>query len=222
MSARKRPRRRASIADNMEPTTCAPLGHPLRVRILEITNERDISPRAFVDEELQPKGISFESRAHALSHVSYHFRELQKAGCVEVVRTYQRRGATEHIYRGLANVEFTTEEFAELPIEQRRMLSRVAMQALMARFDGAVQADTLDSRVDRFLVMMPLQLDRRGWDEFIALLDRCFDEVKQINDDSKDRLAGSGEEVIPATYGMLGFESPLPPPILVEVESVGD
>jgi hypothetical protein len=215
MSATKTPTRRKSklMDDDMAPMTCGPLGHPLRVRILEITNERDISPSMFVDEGLEPKGITFTSRAHGISHTSYHFRELEKAGCVEVVQTFKRRGAIESIYRGCNSVEFTTEEFAKLPKKQRRMLSRTAMQALVARVDGAMMADTFDSRVDRFMVMMPLELDRRGWGEFINLLDHCFAEVKRINDDADDRLAGSGGEVIPTTYGMLGFPSPEPPPL---------
>lgn len=214
MAATKTPSRRSTLMDDdMTPTTCGPLGHPLRVRILEITNERDISPSAFVDEGLQPKGINFTSRAHGLSHASYHFRELEKAGCVEVVETFQRRGATEHIYRGIARVEFTTEEFGGMPKKQRQMFSRVAMQALVARVDGAMSADTFDSRADRFLVMMPLELDGQGWNEFIGLLDGCYSEVKRINEGSKDRLSGSGDDVMPATYGMLGFPSPPPPPM---------
>jgi hypothetical protein len=215
MPVTKTPSRRSKLMDaDMAPTTCGPLGHPLRVRILEITNERDISPSTFVDESLEPKGINFSSRAHGLSHTSYHFRELEKAGCIEVIETFQRRGATEHIYRGTARVEFTTEEFDGMPKGQRRMLSRVAMQALVARVDGAMIADTFDSRTDRFMVMVPLELDPQGWGEFIGLMDNCYSRVQAINDESKGRLARSGdEEPIPATYGMLGFESPPPPPL---------
>jgi hypothetical protein len=205
-------RRSGYMDDDIAALSCGALGHPLRVRILEITNERDISPSTFVDEGLEPKGINFTSRAHGLSHVSYHFRELEKAGCVEVVQTHHRRGAVESIYRGRARVEFTTEEFARLPSDQRRMFSRIAMQALIARVDGAVLADTFDSRSDRFMVMAPLALDERGWNEFIDVLDRCYEEVQQVNDDAADRLATSGAEVIPATYGMLGFTSPPAPP----------
>lgn len=207
------PRRKAALLDDdMEPMACGPLGHPLRVRILEITNERDISPSAFVDEGLEPKGVTFRNRKHGVSHAAYHFRVLLAAGCVEVIDTFQRRGATEHLYRGTARVEFTSEEFEKLTLEERRMFSRVAMQALIARVDGAMMADTFDVRADRFMVMTPLQLDKRGWGEFIAALDRCYAEVEKINDDSKDRVANSGEQVISATYGMLGFESPPPPP----------
>jgi hypothetical protein len=166
-----------------------------------------------VDEGLEPKGINFTSRAHGLSHVSYHLRELVKVGCVEVIETFQRRGATEHVYRGTARVEFTTEEFGKISQEDRRVLSRVGVRALLARVDGAMSEDTFDSRSDRFLVMMPLELDGQGWDEFIGLLDGCYSKVKQINAESRDRLSASGEEAMPATYGMLGFPSPPPPPL---------
>jgi hypothetical protein len=157
--------------------------------------------------------MSFKSRPHALSHVAYHFRALQKAGCIEVVRTVQRRGATEHIYRGSTTLVFTSEEFAGLPLEQRRILSRTSFQGLLARADGAMQAATFDARTDRHLVWMPMELDERGWAEFTTALDACFAEVQRIHEDARDRLAGSGERVIPATYGMLGFPSPPPPPL---------
>lgn len=84
------------------------------------------------------------------------------------------------------------------------------MQAIVARVDGAMSADTFDSRTDRFLVMMGLELDQQAWDEFIALLDRCYEEVQRINDDAESRLVASGVPGIPATYAMLGFESPPP------------
>jgi hypothetical protein len=183
------------------------------VRILEVANTRDISPVAFVDEQLEPNGVAFKSRQHALSHVSYHFRELEKAGCIEVVRTVQRRGATEHIYRGIATVRFTSEEFAEMPIGQRRVFSRTSFQGLIARTDGAMRAGTFDARTDRHLVWMPMELDERAWDEYTAELDACFAKVQRIHEDARDRLAASGDQVIPATYGMLGFESPPPPPL---------
>jgi hypothetical protein len=193
------------------PTTCAPLRHPLRVRILEVANTRDISPVAFVDEQLQPVGVAFQDRANALSHVSYHFRELEKAGCIEVVRTHQRRGATEHVYRGTVTVEYTSKEFAKMPVEHRKLLSRTSFQGLIARADSAMRSGTFDSRTDRHLVWMPMELDDRAWEEYTAALDACFAEVRRIHEDARDRLAGSGDRVIPATYGALGFESPPPP-----------
>ncbi len=67
------------------------LSHPVRVRILEILSERVASPND-LSEEL---GVE-------LSHVAYHTRTLGRCGCLELVDTAQRRGATEHFYRAAA------------------------------------------------------------------------------------------------------------------------
>src|SRR3954452_13075637 len=67
------------------------LSHPLRVQILEILSERVASPHD-LSEEL---GVE-------LTHVAYHTRTLDRCGCLELVDTAQRRGATEHYYRTAA------------------------------------------------------------------------------------------------------------------------
>jgi hypothetical protein len=193
-------------------TVCAALKHPLRVRILEVLNEGPKSPSQFVEEGLVPKELH-SSYAQVLSLVSYHFRELEKEGCLAVVEAIPRRGAMEHVYEGKARVYFTDAEFEEMPLEQRRQLSRISFQGLIARADSAMRADTFDARTDRHLAWMPMQLDGRGGDELTTALAACFGEVEQIRHDAKDRLASSGDESIPVTFGMLGFESPPPPPL---------
>jgi hypothetical protein len=190
---------------------CAVLGHPIRVRILEILNEGPKSPSQFVEEGLVPKEM-YRSYPQALSLAAYHFRELEKAGCLEIAESIQRRGAVEHIYRGLARVYFTDEDFEQLPIEDRRRLSRISFQGLIARADSAMQADTFDSRTERHLVWMPFGVDERGWEEMMTSMSACFGEIERIRHDAADRLAGSGDEAITVTFGMLGFVSPSPPP----------
>jgi len=207
-SSKKEKRRKRDLD-----TTCGPLGHPMRIRILEIANTREISPVTFVDEGLHPEGFGFSSRPAALSDVAYHFRVLEKAGCIEVVRTVQRRGSTEHIYRGVAVFEFTSEEFAELPKERRELYSRVSLQALIARAESSIRTGRFDSRSNRFLVWEPIELDERGWEEYVEALDDCLATLRRIRSDSKVRLVGSGDEVITATLGMLAFPSPPLPPI---------
>lgn len=198
-------------------TICAALRHPMRVRILEVLNEGPKSPSQFVAEGLVPEELH-SSDAQALSLASYHFRELEKEGCLEVVQSIPRRGAVEHVYEGKARVYFTDAEFQEMSPDRRRQLSRISFQGLIARADGAMRADTFDARTDRHLAWMSMQLDARGWDELTTALAACFGEVEQIRHDAKDRLARSGEESIPVTFGTLGFESPPPPP-LPEAES---
>lgn len=65
--------------------------HPLRISILEVL---------MIDggRTLSPNEIGFELQV-GLSNVSYHVKELFKAGFIELVGTEQRRGASEHYYR---------------------------------------------------------------------------------------------------------------------------
>jgi DNA-binding transcriptional ArsR family regulator len=193
-------------------TICAALKHPLRVRILEVLNEGPRSPSQFVAEGLIPKEL-FSNYQQALSLASYHFRELEREGCLEVIESIPRRGAVEHVYRGLARVFFNDAEFEAMPQPTRCELSRISLQAMIARADRAVHEDTFDARSDRHLTWMPMQLDERGWGEVIATLAATFGELTQIRHDARDRLAASGEEVVPATVAMLGFESPPPAPL---------
>jgi hypothetical protein len=193
-------------------TICAVLGHPLRVSILEVLNEGPRSPSQFVAEGLVPDEL-FESHKQALSLTSYHFRELEKEGCLEIIESIPRRGALEHVYKGKASVYFTDEEFEEMSQETRGKLSRISLQGLFARADRAVRKDTFDSRTDRHLTWMPMHLDEQGWREMMDALASTFGEVTQIRHDARERLATSGKEAIPVTVAMLGFESPSPPPL---------
>jgi hypothetical protein len=193
-------------------TICSVLKHPLRVRILEVLNEGPRSPSQFVEEGLIPKQ-HFSNYQQALSLASYHFRELEKEGCLEVIESIPRRGAIEHVYRGMARVYFNDKEFEGMPRPTRRQLSRISLQGLIARADRAVADDTFDARSDRHLTWVPMQLDERGWKEVIAALAATFGELTQIRHDARDRLAASGDEVVPTTVAMLGFESPPPPPL---------
>src|SRR4051812_13070438 len=65
--------------------------HPLRVAILEILG---------IDggRVLSPSDLSQELQI-PLSNTNYHVTELAKAALIELVRTRQVRGATEHFYR---------------------------------------------------------------------------------------------------------------------------
>lgn len=175
--------------------------HPLRVRILEVLNELEMSPSQFLQSGAIPEDLP-------LPGVAYHFRELEKFGCLEIVREVPRRGAMEHVYRGMAAAFFSDEEWARLRGGQRHRISQVALRGMVARADGAMMAGTFDARLDRHLTWMPLNLDTRGWREMMVNLTRAFVEAQAIGRAAAIRLAASGEEPIPATVGLLGFESP--------------
>ncbi len=66
------------------------LAHPLRRRILReaIADEGELSPRELASSLDQP-----------LSRLSYHVRVLAQCGALELTRTQQIRGSTQHFYR---------------------------------------------------------------------------------------------------------------------------
>jgi hypothetical protein len=188
-----------------------PVSHPLKVRILEVVNECDLSPTEIVKGGYVPphiaEGRDFES---LVSLVSYHCRKLLKAGCVRIVGTRPVRGAIESTYRGASVAYFTDAQWAALPAEQRVSISRTMYQGMVARFESAMGAETFDARVDRMLAWTPLLLDDQGWTELHDRLESCFADVEQIKVDSRKRVEASGNPGTPATFVIAGFESPPP------------
>ena len=68
------------------------LGHPMRRQILRemLETRGEVSPR-----ELSAK------LSQQLSALSYHVRVLAECGAIELVRTEQIRGSTQHFYRAV-------------------------------------------------------------------------------------------------------------------------
>jgi hypothetical protein len=186
------------------------LSHPLRVRMLEIANELDVSAVSFVRGGYASALLDHLEEGIAVSQVAYHFRKLVRAGCVEVVEHHLRRGAVENIYRGAARAYFGEEEWQALDRRRREEISGVVLQGLMARAESAVLEGTFDAREDRWLAWVQMGLDEEGWDELGELCRQMMDGVEEVREASEERLARSGEpvETSPVTWGMLSFESP--------------
>jgi DNA-binding transcriptional ArsR family regulator len=75
--------------------------HPLKLRILARMAEPP-PPRAVShgapEPGWSPNGL-YAAVGDTLTNVSYHVRQLEKAGLIELVATKPRRGALEHYYR---------------------------------------------------------------------------------------------------------------------------
>lgn len=178
-------------------TLCDPLKHPERVRILEVINEAPMSPIRFLEGGYASR--DFEDKQEGLSYVSYHFRELEKAGLAEVIETVQRRGALEHIYRGRSRVFYTSEEFEAMPFAERAMLSQTSFQGLVARTDGAIRSGTFDRDTNRVLAWRAMNLDQQGWKEMMDHLDGSYDKAEEIRNSAAERIREGDGEVIPVT-----------------------
>jgi DNA-binding transcriptional ArsR family regulator len=188
--------------ENQERPAAAALRHPTRVRILEVVGERDLSPIQFVQ-----LGLARDKTQGTLSHVSYHFRQLAIEGCLEVVDRIRRRGAVEHVYRACGRGFYSDEDWERLSPDERRRGSRVIYQGLAARAEGAMLSDTFDSRPDRHLTWVPMEVDERGWSEAMKALLECFWTIERVRGAAKERLEAADQRGTPVTIGILGFET---------------
>jgi len=170
------------------------LSHPVRAKALTILNQRVASP----------KEISAEL-GEEIGKVSYHVKELQHLGCVELVDTAQRRGATEHYYRGVPQAHLDDSFWSTLSQAVRNGISVTKLKGLIEAARDSVEAGTFDARVDRHLSCVELNLDEPAWKEASLLLNKTLERLKELELESEGRDDG---ERIRATFGLLGFESP--------------
>ena len=171
------------------------LAHPLRVEILTILNERMASPNE-LSKELE----------EGLSQVSYHVKVLKDFECIEMVKTEPRRGAVEHYYRATARAFLSDAEWQKLPDSIKPGMSAAFVKMLIDDVISALNGGTFDAREDRHVSWTPGVVDQQGWDESMELLEETLHSVIAIHAASAKRLAKSGEEGIPATAVMMGFE----------------
>jgi hypothetical protein len=173
------------------------LAHPLRVQILEILTERVASP-TWLSERLSA----------GLSHVAYHTRALDQCGCLELVDTAQRRGATEHFYKALPGSFVGGRAWRKVPRSILGGVSAATLQTFVDKAIAALEAGTLDGRGDTIFRWMPLLLDQAGWEEVVAIMEEATNLVLAAHLRSQDRLATSGARgAISTVIGLASFET---------------
>jgi DNA-binding transcriptional ArsR family regulator len=184
-------------AETIDQRLVRALAHPLRVQILEVLSERVASPN-LLSEQL---GI-------ALTHVAYHTRALDRWGCVELVDTAQRRGATEHFYTAQPDAFVGCRRWRTVPQSVRGGVTGASLQTFMDKAVGALQAGAIDGREDTTFTWMPVRLDQRGWDEVTAIMQEATDRALDAQRRSRQRLASRDEvEAISAVVAFANFET---------------
>lgn len=180
-------------SDELDPRIVRSLSHPIRQRILVVLNERVASPKELAAEMGEPLG-----------NVSYHTRVLAKLGCIELVRTTQRRGALEHHYRAIMRPYFDDAEWARIPISTRRALFDQVLDNVWTEVVDAARTGGLDhprAHVSR----TPLDLDERGVSDLADLLHGTLERALEIQAESSVRLAQLDGDAEPAFRGRLGI-----------------
>lgn len=172
--------------------------------------------------------FSHETRAHALgvfavrpastkeiakelnksvSSVWYHVDKLVDLGCIELVRSEKRRGATEHFYRATVPHFFDDETWASLPEKNRHEIALGILRLIAGDLNEAVQAEALDT-IDNHLSRSLLHLDREGWNESKEVLDEALERLFAVRERATMRMAKSGEDSIRVSATIMQFELP--------------
>lgn len=158
------------------------LSHPLRFEILTRLNERTYSPKELA-------GLT----GHALGKVAYHVRVLEDLGCIELVDTAQRRGATEHYYRAIERAFLTEEDWGRLSPSARQGITQMVLRDVVDDVVSAVEAGTFGRRSDHHLSFTRLVLDDRGFAELASRTEALLADAMRIEADSVARLQEGGD-----------------------------
>lgn len=193
-------RAREETSGLIDPRLRKALSHELRVQILTVANQREVSPSEFSDELDVP-----------LSNVSYHFRKLLEYDCIELTREVPVRGSHEHRYVGTRRGLISDGDWAQLGKGTQAGVRIAGFQDLINRCTQAVEGETFDAREDAAFYWVPMSLDEIGWKEMQAAIRRIIDEVEEFEVESTRRVANGEGQTFPATFGVLGFESPTKP-----------
>jgi hypothetical protein len=175
------------------------LSHPIRVRILAECTIEEMSPRSFLDAFGGP----------SLADVSQDFEVLEQFGWLEQVPV--GAGAVpEQSDRCYATTEplILDSNWSGISDSAKALISRRVVETLFARAKDAIAAGTIIGRPDSHVTWTPLSLDQQGWDKVIARVDALFYSLFEEQEEASARIAESGDDPIPMTVALLGFESP--------------
>jgi DNA-binding transcriptional ArsR family regulator len=181
-----------SPAPSVEIRLAKALSHPLRRRLLFEYGHLVTSPRRLADTLGAP-----------LTSVSYHTQALLRHGCIELVRTEPRRGATEHFYRAIVGPNLQDAEWSRLPAGVRRELVASTLAEVWddvrkgAEHGGFEPVDVHVSRAE-------VRLDADARAELNRLLQHVAVEAQRLHAASAARAGAT----TPSAVVVLHFDRP--------------
>jgi DNA-binding transcriptional ArsR family regulator len=173
------------------------LAHPMRVRILEILDEGEGSPKEIAQRLREP-----------LNTVSYHVGVLGDLGMIRLVKKTPRRGAIEHHYRAEPRRKLTKLQWADLPKTVRKGVMADAAARVTRTVEGIAGSGGFERPRSR-LITTTLPLDAIGWREASDELAATERRLRKIAEDSRRRSKPSGDasKTIEAGVAIMFFDS---------------
>jgi DNA-binding transcriptional ArsR family regulator len=167
----------AAVPNIDDPRFIKALGHPLRVRILALLQERTATPRELA-----------QWLDATLGTVSYHVRALYDLGLLELVRTTQVRGAIAHHYRARERPRISDEAWAAAP----PIAKQAAIGATLLTINDYAQASAAAGGFERDEARLSRgapQLDAKGWQQAAKACSKLLAELEKIEEAAAARIA---------------------------------
>ena len=165
-----------------DPSYVRALGHPLRVRILAILEERTAS------------AVEISRMLSAdIGVVAYHVRKLHQLGLIELERETRVRGAIQRHYRAYERPRVSDDAWGAAPPIAKQAAVDAALQQVYDYGRASNAAGGFD-RADAHLTRTALRLDRQGWERIAESLLETLRVVAEVEEDTREREA-AGEDL---------------------------
>ena len=180
------------------------VGHRTRVHILIVLNEGTFTPGQIAEVIDEP-----------LNNVSNHVRELLDAGSIELAETKRVRNTLQHYYRAIEMPHYTDEEVAAMTPEQRQVTAGLAIQSMVAEVMAGLWSGNMQNDPRLWLAWDWLNVDGQGREEIADEQERSWGRFREIEVESTNRRARSGEDATSILVSQTGFKrarkGPTPP-----------
>jgi hypothetical protein len=159
-----------------------------------------------LDEEEASPVVLAKRLGEPLGTVSYHVRTLYDLGVLDLVRTRQRRGATEHFYRSRARPSFGDQAWGELAVVPKQRVIGAALAQTHDYASRSAAAGGFD-RADAQFSRTSLKLDAEGWTELATAARQWVEQARRIEAAAAKRLGSSRGSGVDAGLAVLLFEA---------------
>jgi DNA-binding transcriptional ArsR family regulator len=160
-----------------DPRFVKALGHPMRVRILALLQERTASPRELA-----------QWLDASLGTVSYHVRALHALGLLELVRTTQVRGAIAHHYRARERPRISDEAWAAAPPIAKQAAIGATLLTISDYARTSADAGGFERDQARVSRAAP-KLDAEGWRQAAKACEKLLAELAKVEKAAAARIA---------------------------------
>ncbi|MFN8215902.1 MAG: winged helix-turn-helix domain-containing protein [Solirubrobacterales bacterium] len=194
------------IGKSIEERVGTALGHRIRVEILALLNEG-----VYTADQLA--ALIGESR----QTVHHHLKVLLRDNSIEIAKVERRRNANLYFYRAIEMPSFDEEELAAMTPEQRQAIAGLIVQHATAEIMAALASGKLSEDPAVVLAWRWFNLDEQGRRDLLAEQERLWHRAGEIEAESTNRRAQSGEESTTIVLAEFGFErarkAPDPPTV---------